>query len=221
MKILVVSATVFEIAPLLEHLEDKCKKISFAEYQSEKHSIFPLVTGVGSVYTALGLSRFANIKDIDVALNVGIAGSFDPLIQLGEVVEIAEDRFGDLGVEEADGSFTDVHELDLIGKDYFPFQNGWLKNERPKMEFKLPHKKGITVNKVHGSQATIEKIKAKYNADTESMEGAAFMMACMTMDVKFHQIRAISNYVEPRNKDNWQINVAIDNLNEVLIKMLA
>jgi futalosine hydrolase len=221
MKILVVSATVFEIAPLLEYLEDKCKKISFAEYQSEKHSIFPLVTGVGSVYTALGLSRYAGIKDMDVAINVGIAGSFDPSLPLGTVVEIIEDRFGDLGVEEADGSFTDVHELDLIGKDYFPFQNGWLKNERPKIDFALPQKKGITVNKVHGSQASIDKIKAKYNADTESMEGAAFMMSCLTMDVKFHQIRAISNHVEPRNKDNWQINVAIDNLNEAIIKSLS
>lgn len=220
MKILIVAATVFEIAPLLEYLETNCKKTSFIEYQNDHHSIFTLVTGVGSVYTALALSRYSGIKEIDVAINVGVAGSFDTKIELGSVIEVIEDRFGDLGVEEADGSFTDIHQLDLIGKDYFPFDNGSIKNERLKIEFNLPKKSSITVNKVHGSKSSIDAIKDKYHPDVESMEGAAFMMTCKTMDVKFHQIRAISNYVEPRNKDNWKLNLAIDNLNATLIKAL-
>jgi futalosine hydrolase len=221
MKILLVAATVFEIAPLLEHLEKNCKKISFIEYQNDNHSIFTLVTGVGSVYTALSLSRYAGIREIDVAINVGIAGSFDTKLDLGSVVEIVEDRFGDLGVEEADGSFTDIHQLDLIGKDYFPFDNGSIKNDAMKIDFGLPKKSAVTVNKVHGTKASIDAVVNKYHPDVETMEGAAFMMTCKTMDVKFHQVRAISNYVEPRNKDNWKLNLAIDNLNAILIKALS
>ncbi len=220
-KILVVSATIFEIAPLLNHFDKNCKAISFYEFQNEKHSFFPLVTGVGSVNTALSLCRYSDMKNIDVAINLGLAGAFDKNINLGDVFEIEKDRFGDLGVEEANGSFTDVHELDLIGKDYHPFENGWLINDKNKLELTFPKKIAITVNKVHGTKNSIEAIDEKYNADLESMEGAAFMQACKTMDVKFHQIRAVSNYVEPRNRANWKLELAIDNLNAAVIKMLS
>jgi futalosine hydrolase len=220
MKILIVSATIFEMAPLMQHLEQNAKSVSFFEFQNSKHNIFPVVTGVGSVNTALGISKFTHIKDMDVVINMGVAGSFDRSIELGTVVEIIKDRFGDLGVEESDGSFTDVHELDLIGQNYYPFSNGWLNSDKQKLNFNLPHKSAITVNKVHGTQSSIDKVMDKYNADTESMEGAAFMFTCKSMDVKFHQIRAISNYVEPRNKENWKLNLAIDNLNAEIIKAI-
>ena len=36
-------------------------------------------------------------------------------------------------------------------------------------------------------------------------------------NVSFLQIRSISNYVEERNKDNWDIPIAIKNLNSTLI----
>ncbi len=52
------------------------------------------------------------------------------------------------------------------------------------------------------------------------MEGAAFFYACLMTQAPFLQIRAISNYVEPRNKDNWNIPLAIDRLNEVLAQMV-
>ena len=51
------------------------------------------------------------------------------------------------------------------------------------------------------------------------MEGAAFFQACMTEGVAFSEIRAISNYVEPRNRDNWKIAEAIENLNKTLIEL--
>ena len=38
--------------------------------------------------------------------------------------------------------------------------------------------------------------------------------------VKFLQIRSISNYVETRNRENWNIPLAIQNLNQVLTEML-
>ena len=38
------------------------------------------------------------------------------------------------------------------------------------------------------------------------MEGAAFFYVCLKEKVNFFQIRAISNFVEKRNKKNWEIN---------------
>jgi futalosine hydrolase len=52
------------------------------------------------------------------------------------------------------------------------------------------------------------------------MEGAACMMVCNKLGFEFFQIRAISNYVEERAKEKWNISLAIKNLNLELNKIL-
>jgi futalosine hydrolase len=220
MNILIVSATTFEIAPLLQYLDNHAEKLSFFEYKLNGNVIYPLVTGVGALNASFALSRYNGIEKTDVAINIGVAGAYYPSLNLGEVVEVVADRFGDLGVEENDGSFTDTFELGLTNENQFPFESGWIKNTKPKFETQLQKVKGLTVNKVHGSLSSIEKIKAKYPADVESMEGAGFLYACRMIDVHAHQFRAISNYVEPRNRANWRIEEAIDNLNGHLLNLL-
>lgn len=219
MKILLVSATSFEIAPLLSYLDTHAQKISFFEYVYEGNTIFPLVTGVGMVLTAFNMARFKESRAIDLAINLGIAGAFDHRLQNGQVVEVAKDRFGDIGVEESDGSFTDVHELELLSGDKFPFSDGWIHNKKGIST--LPQVSSITVNKVHGTHSSIEAITDKYNAQIESMEGAAFFYAAKALDIDAAQIRAISNKVEARNKDSWEIDRAIKNLNDWTIEYLT
>ncbi|MFT4535367.1 MAG: futalosine hydrolase [Saprospiraceae bacterium] len=221
MKILIVSATTFEIAPFLKYLEKKSDKATFFDFQLDGHTIYPLVTGVGALNTAFGLARYKGLEEIDVAINVGVAGSFDPSLPNGEVIEVITDRFADLGVEESDGSFTDVYDMGLIQSDQFPYKKGWIRNTKNKYKSGLPTVIGLTVNKVHGEASSISRIKEKYAADVETMEGAGFLYACRMADVNCNQIRAISNQVEARNKDNWEIEKAIDNLNETLIKFVT
>lgn len=217
MKLLIVAATSFELAPLISFLEKEAVKKSFFEYELKGLSIFPLVAGVGAMQTAFGLSRFHEIKEIDLAINIGICGSYDRSIELGEVVNVTKDRFGDLGVEEANMSFTDVYELELVRGNKFPFSEGWILNDiKDKYMPLYSQVTGITVNKVNGSSQSIETISKKYNPQVESMEGAAFFYACKIMDVDCIQIRAVSNYVEPRNRDNWEIEKALENLNSSL-----
>ena len=85
----------------------------------------------------------------------------------------------------------------------------------------LPKARGITVNKGHGSAASIQTLMAKYpDAQVESMEGAAFFWGALHAGIPFMEIRAISNAVEPRNRDNWNIPLALNNLNQVLVELL-
>lgn len=221
-KYLIVSATSFEIAPLLAYLDTHAEKESFFSYIWNEAHITPLVTGVGAMMTSYAMATYLKIGDIDLALNVGLAGSFRTNIDKGDVVNIKSDRFGDVGVEEADGSFTDIFDLELHDKNKFPFSNGEILNERVKvMPPNIPSVKGITVNTVHGTAKSIHLIKAKYNPDTESMEGAGFMYACNMLQIKGVQIRGISNFVEVRNKSNWEIELAINNVNAYIIDYLA
>nr|MBP8894284.1 futalosine hydrolase [Saprospiraceae bacterium] len=84
----------------------------------------------------------------------------------------------------------------------------------------LPNRSAVTVNSVSGSGSGIMRLKAAYSADVESMEGAAFAFVCSKFDQRYLQLRAISNYIEPRNRSNWKVELALDNLNKVLISMI-
>lgn len=216
-KVYLFAATQFEILPTLQHLEETFTKKSFFEYSKNGLSIFPVVTGVGSMLTALAMSRTNKITEADMIINAGVAGSFNSELNIGTVVEVVEDRFADLGVEESDGQFTDVFEMDLMNKDLFPFENGLLKNEG---QTNYQRVSGITVNKVHGTQVSIDQITKKYSPEIETMEGAAFLYTAKIMDIKALQLRSISNFVEPRNKENWDLEKAIKSLNEALIGIM-
>jgi futalosine hydrolase len=73
---------------------------------------------------------------------------------------------------------------------------------------------------VHGYLESIDKIVAKYQPDVESMEGAAFFFSCLQAKIPFLEIRGISNYVEPRNRENWCIGLAIENLNTTVLDII-
>jgi futalosine hydrolase len=52
------------------------------------------------------------------------------------------------------------------------------------------------------------------------MEGATFFYLCSREKIPFLALRAISNMVERRNKNNWDIDLALNNLSEKLIAVL-
>jgi futalosine hydrolase len=221
MQILLVSATIFEIAPALNWLEEHFAANEKGVFEKNDLAVFPLITGVGSTATAFHLGQFLAQNQPDLAINAGIAGAFDRNFQLGDVLNVVTERFGDLGVEEADGRFTDLFELGLLEKNTPPFINGLLRNPAAEQASFLPPAQGLTVNKVHGTAASIAAIQAKYpSAQSESMEGAAFFYACLLAKIPFLEIRSISNYVEARDREKWNLPLAINNLNHAVIAML-
>jgi futalosine hydrolase len=78
----------------------------------------------------------------------------------------------------------------------------------------------ITVNTTSGTEITIKKLRRKYNPDIETMEGATFFYICAIEKIPFLALRAISNKVEPRNKKEWDIPLALQSLSETLFEVL-
>jgi futalosine hydrolase len=221
MNILIVSATPFEIAPLLEHLEAHWVSRGPGKYQQGAKSIHILISGVGMVATTWHLGRYLTQEKPDLVINAGIAGAFDRDFKIGDVIQVTEDCFGDLGVEEADGSFNSLFDLGLIAIDQAPFEDGFLRIKAAAEANFLPAAKAITVNKVHGTDASVARILKKYpHAQVESMEGAACFYGCQLVDVPCLQVRGISNYVEARNREAWDISLAIKNLGAVLVELV-
>lgn len=196
MHILIVAATAAEIQPLTEHYGDN-------------KPFDVLITGVGMVATAFALGKHLATNPYDMAINLGIAGSFDHHIALGDVVEISEDRFAELGAQD-DEQFIPIETLGFGESCFYP----------SKTITQLKQVKAITVNTVHGHEGSIAQISHRLQPQLESMEGAAFFYACKQAGVAGVQIRAVSNYVEKRNRDNWKIGLAIKNLNSFAIALL-
>jgi futalosine hydrolase len=158
----------------------------------------------------------------DLAVNIGIAGSYNMDISTGEVVVPVSDCFADAGIETGNGFIT-LEEAGLADPDRFPFTKGRIIAENKYTALALTFLKpvnAITVNSATGSDLTIDRLLKKYNPDIETMEGATFSYICSGEKLLFLALRSISNKVEPRNKDKWNIPLALINLSEKLKEFL-
>lgn len=216
MKILIVSATALEV-----------KKITSKSIPCDiplnvdlklKHATDFLVTGIGAVPTAFCIAKHASRYDF--ILNIGIAGTYNTNIDIGQVVVVAEDAFGDYGIDD-NGYFKTLGQAGLVGIQNSAngdlLQNPWLE----KINFgNIRIVKGITLGTASGSVEIIGKIKRIWNPDIETMESAAVFYSCLKLNKLFLCVRAISNIVEPRNRDNWQIENALDSLNNEVLNII-
>jgi len=184
-----------------------------------------LVTGVGTVATTWAIAKWISSNPgPDLAINIGLAGSYGKNIYPGDVVMPVTDCFADAGIETSEG-FRTLAEAGLEDPDRFPFSKGRIVAVNRfvrKADGIVKPVAAITVNTASGSAATIERLRKKYDPDIETMEGAAFFYVCSMADVPFIALRAVSNIVEPRNRDKWEIRLALDNLSlklkEILVK---
>lgn len=191
-RILLIAATQQEILPYLQ----------------TQHHHDVLITGVGIPSTMFRLTRQLAHHHYDVVVQAGIAGAFDhSFAKKGHVVQVTKDAFGDLGTFE-NGAFSDLQQLELN------FDPIWLNGSYLKTG--LPEVKGITVQTVTNDATIVSALSGKWQADVESMEGAAAAYICHQKQIQFVQLRAISNTVGERNKANWNVDDAVANLNTAL-----
>ncbi len=215
-KILIAAATKHEVQPLLDRFDIAVSQNgNLFKSNSVNYDLSILITGVGMVNTAFMMGKYAD-NTFDHIINVGICGAFDRNLQIGEVVNISGDSLSEMGAEN-DLDFIKYDELKLGGTN--SYLNHSKINYPPLTDLKTV--KGITVNKVHGNAENIKKAIAMFDPSVESMEGAAFLRSCEGLRSDYLQLRAVSNYVEKRDKSKWNIPLAINNINEFVIKMIS
>ncbi len=222
-RILLVAATALEIKNFRKIAGFNVTPDGFSSGNTEMNV---LVTGVGAMSTSWSMSEWlrSNRKP-DLAINIGIAGSFRDDIKLGEVVVPVSDCFADSGIEDGD-NFLTLAEAGLAGANDFPFKSGVIESDNKYSELvknNLRPVKAVTVNISTGSEVTRRRLVKKYNPDIETMEGATFFYICARNFIPFLALRAISNNVETRNINNWNIPLALENLaekyNEFIIRL--
>ena len=170
----------------------------------EKHVLF---TGVGMVNTAVSLTKELVSNKYDLIINMGVAGAFSEDLVNGCVVEVIEDNFSEIGFE---------NDLEFMQFTDFDIQTRFYSSPRTN----LKQVRAITVNTVHGNNDTISEIVKREKADIETMEGASVFKVCEEFNIPCLQIRSISNRIEKRNTDQWDLDLAIRNLNFEVEKII-
>lgn len=217
---MLTAATAFELKPSLDFLLEHYPQIAPNCFKMGEKELHIIISGVGMMQTAFCLGQKMAQNNYDSAIQAGIAGSFDSYMPLGTLTYVTTEQYGDLGAEDKEKQL-DMFDLGLLQADAFPFQSGKLPNKsaHPWAKGLLPVQ-GLSVNMGGGQLKTIQDRAQKYQADIESMEGIAFHYACLMAGIPFAQIRAISNFIEPRNRAAWQIETAITNLNQHLCQQI-
>jgi futalosine hydrolase len=224
MKIIIFSATAFEMLPLQDFLMQHALVLGANSFLlKENISVKLAISGVGLPIAMHTFTQNMSENNYTHALQIGIAGAFTQSgLTLGEVVSIESDTFADIGVEEIDGRFLSTFDLGFADANAFPFKNGKLQITDFKAFTHLKKANAISLNTASGTAATILRLTQTHpNAHTESMEGAAFLYAALCAKVtNIAQIRGISNFVSPRNRAEWQIPLAIERSNASVIAWL-
>lgn len=174
-----------------------------------------LHTGIGMVQAAFSLGMACAGGRPDMAVQFGIAGSYRDDLPPGSVVEVVSECFGDLGAESPEG-FLD---LEAMGFPLFELkgvpQYNRLHNSRWS-SLHVPRTAGLTVNTVTGTEAQREARLQRWQPDVETMEGAAFFLACLRSGISFMELRGISNRAGTRDRAAWKIREAAEAVQEAI-----
>lgn len=209
MKIIIISATAFEVAKVFIK-------------SSKNIGINFITTGIGILPTAVNLTKIIYEQQPNLILQAGIAGCFNTSVALGTTMLVEQEFLGDLGVTENE-QWKDIFDLKLIQPNTTPFKKKGLINASIKAydNLNLPVVNAVTVNQISTNQQHINQLIKKYKPTLESMEGAALHYVCNSFKIPYLQIRAVSNYIGERDEKKWEIALAIDNLNKVIEEVVS
>jgi futalosine hydrolase len=210
MQLLLCASTEFEIRPTIDFIREQ-----------NAQNVNVLITGIGMVATTYSLSKTILSKRPDFIFQAGVAGCLDKKLPLTKIVLVENENIGDLGVEE-NGTFKTLFDLNLLEKNFFPWKEAKLSNNIEQLKSSgLTIVDGVTVNEITTSRDRTVYYRDGLNASVESMEGAALHYVALQEKIPFLQIRSLSNFVGERDKSKWVMDVAIDNLNVELKRLLT
>jgi futalosine hydrolase len=186
-----------------------------------------MLTGIGATSTSYRMTKALNStsQGFDLAVNIGIAGSFSEQFPIGSVARIEKEYFGDLGFETFSG-FQTLFDYKILDQDTHPYRGGALHatvlpdNIEKAMSI-YKRVTAVTVQTVSGLPERTAWLKESYGPQIESMEGAAFFYVCILEKVPFIELRSISNVVGERDRRKWDIPLALESLRKACRELFS
>ncbi len=206
---LVTAATAFEMEAMLR----ACS--SAVQFE-------PLITGIGPVETAVQLTAcLATTPTLfQGVINLGVGGAYVREGGGADLLDIClADRevLGDLGICYGD-AVEPLRGESLAIQDAFSLDWRLLNRAKALLDTKnLAYQCGtfVTVSCVSGSRQRGALLGRQHQGLCENMEGAAVARVCQEFGLPLLELRCISNLVEDRNLQNWQVKKACVRCGEV------
>ncbi len=181
-----------------------------------------LITGIGPVETTLSLACW--LKDhpgqVDRVLNFGIGGAYLHNSGSGaamlDICLAEQEVLGDLGICLND-HFERFSASGLQVPDNFAMDQTLLTRAGQVLAAAgIEYRTGVfvTVNSASGTRKRGEILAQEFNGLCENMEGAAVARVCQQFALPCLGVRCISNLVEDRNRENWQLPEAVQRVGQ-------
>ncbi len=203
MRICIVAASLEEIQPFV----DKYKLEESHSKRIKGDDIEYLITGIGLTAMTYYLVHHILFRRADLYILAGLGGAFNENLKIGSVVEVESDLFADLGAQDKKGEFLTLKDMGLNSEPVIRWPSTNVYN------LELMKTSGITVHQIMKVQKRIDYVTEKFNPDVCTMEGAAFHYVMKKKEIKAIHIRSISHYVGNRDIEEWNLPLAIRNLN--------
>jgi futalosine hydrolase len=171
-----------------------------------------LCTGIGLLSTAVNLAHWLSADTHpDWILNLGICGVYPETqiergIEVGQVIQIGREVLADLGVQNADSSFSSFMSLGFSVEQEWEGAPGCLGKERTIYS-------SASVQRACGTKELArERSSMAGGLQVENMEGAAVFAIAQKWNIPCWQLRAVSNVASVRDKNLWNIDGALASL---------
>jgi futalosine hydrolase len=218
--ILVCAATPQELAAFWPHHE--VAPISQQMAWGYQETVAWTCTGVGIPATFATLYPLLDSLRPRLLLHIGIAGAYPHSgLQIGDIVLAESETYGDIGFElPQPPAFRPIREAPFSHSLYttplsLALPDEWVAASAD-MRFHVKRGRGCTVNQCTGTPETAQLRRSLFQADFESMEGAAVAQIGHQKGIPVCEIRAISNMASTRDMRPENIQLALSHLRHYL-----
>ena len=239
--ILLLTATAGEQRHLAERLAEPVRGAVAGRPVSRGHldgrPLWLLESGLGAVNVAHALTCVLQADRPSLVLQVGVGGAYSTAgLGVGDIAIASEENYGDLGVRTQDGwQPADTIGIPVLTRgsqhyyNRFPLDEGLVtlaggilettswENGKPA----LGTGPFVTVQECSGTaQLGAERAELFGGALCENMEGAAAAHLCRLYDVPFLEVRSMSNLVEDRSPESWNLPLAAARAQEGALSLI-
>jgi futalosine hydrolase len=198
-------------------------------------SIAYIPSGIGKTNASYGATILIERFSPRIIINFGVGGAYpSSCLKPGDIAIAEKEIYGDEGVLLNNG----FKGMETIGipfllkgrKKYFnliPLNRKLVKKtvataRSVQLASPVTISSGpfLTLSAITGTFKRAAELEGRFHAICENMEGAAVAHICTLYSIPMIEIRGISNAVEDRNTKKWNVTLAAENCQKVVLELL-